>query len=334
MERPFLLASRFYFSRLSEEDKKTYRMIYEHWMEGIPKVQITVPGRKFVLPSGLSISDLMSQIFMDNPQLFHLSNYQHYYQRYGDTVTLWVDMEYSMEEYHELNRRLNEVVDQIFADPRMQGGPDMRLQYLHDYLAETITYYGGDGSPRSDVEVHSIVGALLNHACVCAGYAKAFRLLCDLARVSCMYVRGMAGAAPENMEHHGWNMIRLKGKTYHVDVTWDADKPAQDKYLMRCDEAFWGKHTWDTKLYPECPEDAPFRQPILHGKQELKAWLNYEFQVRKKSRAIVRFPKNFGDQDRLGKVLSEVLSEDRSVIGGGSYRYFYDPQTQYGEVLI
>lgn len=49
---------------------------------------------------------------------------------------------------------------------------------------------------------------------VCEGYAKAFQYLCDLGGLTCYTVTGtMSGSA------HMWNIVKLDGKNYLVDVT-------------------------------------------------------------------------------------------------------------------
>ena len=52
----------------------------------------------------------------------------------------------------------------------------------------------------------------------CLGYSTTFQLLMDLCDVECITV---VGAAFDSMEDHAWNMVRLDGEWYCVDVTWD-----------------------------------------------------------------------------------------------------------------
>ncbi len=53
---------------------------------------------------------------------------------------------------------------------------------------------------------------------VCEGYSKAFKYLCDLAGIDCITVSGtMTGGTGEGA--HMWNIVRLNGVNYLVDVT-------------------------------------------------------------------------------------------------------------------
>ncbi len=49
---------------------------------------------------------------------------------------------------------------------------------------------------------------------VCEGYSKAFQYLCDLSDVDCFTVDGTMDSG-----RHMWNIVRLNGKSYLVDVT-------------------------------------------------------------------------------------------------------------------
>ena len=52
----------------------------------------------------------------------------------------------------------------------------------------------------------------------CLGYSTTFQLLMDLCDVECITV---VGAAFDSLEDHAWNMVKLDGEWYCVDVTWD-----------------------------------------------------------------------------------------------------------------
>ena len=101
-------------------------------------------------------------------------------------------------------------------------------------------------------------GGLVNHTAVCLGYATTFQLLMDLAGVECITV---AGAAFASREDHGWNMVRLNGNWYCVDVTWDANN--REYGVTRGREKDWvyfnitsdrmagTDHQWDYANTPE-----------------------------------------------------------------------------------
>ena len=101
-------------------------------------------------------------------------------------------------------------------------------------------------------------GALVNHTAVCLGYAATFQLLMDMAGVECITV---VGASDSSREDHGWNMVRLNGNWYCVDVTWDANYREYGYtwgrerewvfFNITSDEMASSDHQWDYANVPE-----------------------------------------------------------------------------------
>lgn len=61
-------------------------------------------------------------------------------------------------------------------------------------------------------------GFFTGRAAICTGYTSTFQLLMDLLDIECVTVEG---TAYNGTEDHAWNMVRLDGDWYCVDVTWD-----------------------------------------------------------------------------------------------------------------
>ena len=89
----------------------------------------------------------------------------------------------------------------------------------------------GKSSPETPDDLRSIYGVFVNKKAVCAGYAKAAQYLYNLLGIECVYVVS---------DTHAWNMIKLEGDYYHLDVTWgdnsntDSDKDAGDDVEYAC----------------------------------------------------------------------------------------------------
>jgi hypothetical protein len=60
-------------------------------------------------------------------------------------------------------------------------------------------------------DLRSIYGVFVDRKAVCVGYAKAFQFLLTLLGIECTYVTS---------ETHAWNLLKLEGDYYHLDVTW------------------------------------------------------------------------------------------------------------------
>ena len=94
---------------------------------------------------------------------------------------------------------------------------------LHDELVKNLDYAYVNGQPSNVRSAHTIEGAFTDvNEVVCEGYAKAFQLLLNACGIECIYVPG-DGIANGTSGGHAWNMVKLEGNWYNVDVTWDDD---------------------------------------------------------------------------------------------------------------
>lgn len=120
------------------------------------------------------------------------------------------------------------------------GMTDLQIALaLHDDLAAHCRY---DESLTHKTEYD----ALVNGVAVCQGYAEAYMDLLHRAGVECVVVDSEA-------MNHGWNLVKLEGQWYHVDVTWDDPSPdtagqVNHDHFLRSDAAFSGEelgyHSW------------------------------------------------------------------------------------------
>ena len=134
----------------------------------------------------------------------------------------------------ELDREARlEAFRYVVKNPPPEGGfsdYDEEREYarkVHDYVACKVTYdpMGYDperlkGMTRYDdlQEAYNVLGENQNTA-VCAGYARAFALICQYAGINCAWVRGNE----TEESSHAWNVIYPcdGSEPVLVDVTWD-----------------------------------------------------------------------------------------------------------------
>lgn len=53
---------------------------------------------------------------------------------------------------------------------------------------------------------------------VCGGYSSLFKAICEEAKIECKIIIGQAGCTDNCW--HAWNIVKLDGKWYAMDVTW------------------------------------------------------------------------------------------------------------------
>ena len=125
-----------------------------------------------------------------------------------------------------------------------------KLRALHDALIRLCAYdvdTADQSAPDGATAPFAADGALLDHKAVCAGYGRAYEMLCMAAGLRVIYV------ASEEM-NHGWNAVRLNGTTYYIYCTFDDPVPDRGEYVselyfLRTAEELSETHTWDQAFY-------------------------------------------------------------------------------------
>jgi hypothetical protein len=97
-----------------------------------------------------------------------------------------------------------------------------KIKYFNKTLTEKNEYNTDlDNAPLASWECTSALkGTTGKKGPVCEGYAKAFKVLCDEAGIPCVVVTG-TGINDSGSQNHMWNYVKLNGKWYAVDVTWN-----------------------------------------------------------------------------------------------------------------
>ena len=148
-----------------------------------------------------------------------------------DSVYGKVKLVYDAPEF-DLEARLG-AFRYVMENPPPEGGfsdYDEEREYarkIHDYVACKVTYDPVGYEPnipvsetRYDVlqEAYNVLGENQNTA-ICAGYARAFALICQYAGINCAWVWGNE----TEESSHAWNVIYPcdGSEPVLVDVTWD-----------------------------------------------------------------------------------------------------------------
>lgn len=107
---------------------------------------------------------------------------------------------------------------------------------IYDYICENVVYdEAGLAAKESDL-IYTAYAALINGTSVCQGYANLFYRLALELGVDARLISGEGDNEP-----HGWNIVKLNGKYYNVDATWDSPRKQANvdyQYFLRCEENF------------------------------------------------------------------------------------------------
>ena len=122
---------------------------------------------------------------------------------------------------------------------------------IHDYIVNHTAYdYNNYIKGTIPMEDYTDYGALVKGKAVCDGYAKAMFRLLNKAGVKCLYIVGTANDKNGSFDH-AWNKVKINGKYYNVDATWDDPIYPDGKngisydYFNKSDAQFKKDHNWN-----------------------------------------------------------------------------------------
>lgn len=249
-------------------------------------------GRSFPVTGSVQADELVIQVLNDHPEVFYVGQEFRLMSSLLKREIVPVYL-YSSTEAAQIRTKLDAVAADLIGELINNHQSDYdKVRVLHDYLKSNLEYdhvaaCSSKPNERNIAEAHNIIGALLKHKCVCEGFAKALKFLCDKIGLECWVVCGK-GSSPLASGPHAWNIVKINGYYHHVDVTWDnqysdsAEIPNYG-YLNLSDDEIAKDHTWNRKHYPACPT-APYNyfsvnNALLDTKAQLESLLYNSFQM-------------------------------------------------------
>ena len=153
------------------------------------------------------------------PEAFHVNNsigfsystkIHSIFLKYNYTKSQYTKM------YNEIETTASEILSGISGNYTLSEAQKALL--IHDRIAVLCEYDTSTGIPSNSLS-YTMYGALVKEVAVCQGYAEAYKYLLEKVGIE-SYL-----CSSEEMKH-AWNIVKIDGKYYHVDVTWD--DPTQD----------------------------------------------------------------------------------------------------------
>jgi hypothetical protein len=178
------------------------------------------------------VSPALLALIYDHPELSWLiSNLPGYSYKY-DPISLmvstveinWTESEVTVAAESgtkaDVINAVNGAKSEIDAKLSATANPSIydTLKAIHDYVCNTVTY-----APTTEPRIYQTAYSALcgDRVTVCAGYAKAFKLICEKYGIPCVLVSGKGGNNLNELQNHMWNYVQIDGAWYAVDCTWD-----------------------------------------------------------------------------------------------------------------
>lgn len=229
------------YDQLNKYSKVIYDQIYKHKEE--------LKTGTYKIEFGNTFSELLSQtngekilqknyqsaieaLIYENPELFYIDATKMYiniekitkitgtkynvYINQGNETNYLAKGFFSKEDIDASIKQIEKARDNVLLN--VAGKSDyQKIKTIHDYLVDTIEYE----TTLQKNNIYNIYGALVDKTCVCEGYAKAFQYFMNELGIDNAIVIGTGENSKKEIENHAWNYVKLNGKWYAVDTTWD-----------------------------------------------------------------------------------------------------------------
>lgn len=175
-----------------------------------------------------------------------------FFNKYSDAAAYKIEFTYGYDSavLIEMKKQTKAEVNRLAED---QFTPQMSeyelVKSIHDYLIDNTKYAQNENDPM----VYYAYGPLIKGQGTCEGYAEAARLLFTAVGIESYFITGTV----DDNSSHAWNIIKIGGNYYHIDVTWDdpivtggGDVKTYD-YFNITDAEMAADHIWSGN-YPKC----------------------------------------------------------------------------------
>ena len=175
-------------------------------------------------------------VYYDHCEYFWSDSYQYqiYTNRKDEVVEIVFYPVYTVtaEEQALYQQQIDQAVAELLADAPMEGSDYDKALYVYRTLIEQTDYN------LESEHNQNIISIFLNHETVCRGYAYGAQYLLNELGVPCISICGMSEG-----QAHSWNLIRMDGEYYYMDVTWG-------------EVSYWEEVDDDYDVPPETDEQA------------------------------------------------------------------------------
>ena len=187
---------------------------------------------------------------VEGDYIFHQYNgYRARLSGYTIGAVYYLTLEYFVEYFTtaEQEQELDVAVAKILQELDLDEATDyQKVKGAYDWLCQNVTYDFDNLYNDEYLLKHSAYAAIINRTAVCQGYATAmYRMLLELG-VDARYIDGIGNGGP-----HGWNIVKLGGRYYNLDATWDAQRTQYNvpyAYFLKNDADF-DDHLRDEEEY-------------------------------------------------------------------------------------
>ena len=204
---------RFFYNQLDEGQQEIYRTLRDGIARSDEEIQLDIDDIE-------EVQAIFRFILYDYPEFFWVTgtSLSRIYQWTDGRSYMFFKPEYgySGAQKEAMQDEIEEAVEAFLATVEPELSEYERVQMVYEYIILTTSY-------NLEAPNHqNIYSVFVNRQSVCAGFSRAAQLLLNRLGVFATYVSGTAyvpGTSNEPIAH-AWNLVRIDGAYYYLDVTW------------------------------------------------------------------------------------------------------------------
>ena len=137
---------------------------------------------------------------------------------------------YNIVDYKKCKKNINAILEDVdYVDESKSNELEVFMQ-IYVKLAKLIRYNevlkeGNNNNTQDFFVYRNLIGALTQHESVCAGIAETLRNALLERGIECICVSG---------DEHAYNQVKIDGKWYYVDLTFDRELICNGEELENC----------------------------------------------------------------------------------------------------
>ena len=168
----------------------------------------------------------------------------------GDGSAYYSDITFNLRYYTTAQQEatVTQAVKELLATLNPTGSDYQKLTTVYDWICDNIVYDYDNLYNDAYTLKYSAYAALINRTAVCQGYSLLlYRLALEMG-IDCRIISGI-GITNEGSGDHAWNILKVGGKYYNADATWDINFCANDdyRYYLLNEANFSPKHVRDAE---------------------------------------------------------------------------------------
>ena len=191
---------------------KAWQSAYHAMLTGLADLRPAFPVPRLELEE---LSQILFQLRLDHPEVFYVTGFSCRVHPAASSVEFLPQYRFDKGKIREHQRAMAARITKL-ARPAQSKTEWEKEQYIHDFICQNVRY-----DKLKKPYSHEILGPLGQGVGVCEGIAKTVKALCDALGVWCIVVISENNPEKGIRYRHAWNIVKIGGQYYHLDVTFD-----------------------------------------------------------------------------------------------------------------